>query len=63
MVSSFDPNNMCAKVERITEKMDALRVQTGPSPSKYQGFGRKLICYKGISYPSTDEHIKHKKVY
>ena len=28
MVSSFDPHNMCAKVERITTKIDALRVQT-----------------------------------
>src|SRR3954454_21936279 len=116
MVSSIDPHNMCAKVERITaktgctsctnwtvsfkvqgfqtkthllqrhfiflslfrlktffasnmqhskphteiptlqklrglrQKLDALRVQTGPSLSKYKGFRRKLICYKDISF-------------
>src|SRR3954470_5084597 len=49
MVTSFDPHNMCAKVERVTKKKDALRVQTGPSLSKYECFKRKLICYKGIS--------------
>ena len=26
------------------QKLEALRVQTGQSLSKYQGFGRKLIC-------------------
>src|SRR3954464_6562360 len=41
MVSSFDPHKMCAKVERIMEKLDALRVQTGPSLSKYKGFRTK----------------------
>src|SRR3954468_1365560 len=50
MVSSFDPHNMSAKVERIRQKLDALRVQTGPSLSKYKGFTRKLICYKDISF-------------
>ena len=41
----------CAKKLRgLRQKLDALRVQTGPSPSKYQGFGRKPICYKGISF-------------
>jgi hypothetical protein len=41
----------CAKEFRgLRQKLDALHVQTGPSPSKYQGFGRKLICYKGISF-------------
>ena len=30
--------------------MDALRAQNGQSVSKYQGFGRKLIHYKGISF-------------
>ena len=41
----------CAKKLRgLREKQDALRVQTGQSPSKYQGFERKLICYKGISF-------------
>ena len=49
MVSSFHPHSMCKKVERVTEKLDALRVQKGQSLSKYQGFIQKLICYKGIS--------------
>ena len=40
----------CAKKLRgLRQKLDALRVQNGQSLSKYQGFGRKLICYKGIS--------------
>src|SRR3954465_11196911 len=34
----------------LREKLDALRVQTGPSLSKYKGFTRKLICYKDISF-------------
>ena len=50
MVSSFDPHNMCAKVTRLRQKLDALRVQTGPSLSKYKGFRRKLICNKDISF-------------
>src|SRR3954467_14216191 len=50
MVSSFDPHNICAKVERITQKLDALRVQTRPSLSKYKGLRRKLMCYKDISF-------------
>ena len=41
----------CAKKLRgLRQKLDALRVQNGPSLSKYQGFGWKLICYKGISF-------------
>ena len=40
----------CARKYRgLRQKLDALHVQTGQSLSKYQGFGRKLICYKGIS--------------
>ena len=31
-------------------KLDPLRVQNGQSLSKYQGFKRKLVCYKGISF-------------
>ena len=51
MVSSFHPHSMCKKVERVTaKKLDALRVQNGQSLSKYQGFIRKLVCYKGISF-------------
>ena len=41
----------CAKKLRgLQQKLGALRVQNGQSLSKYQGFGRKLICYKGISF-------------
>ena len=41
----------CAKKLRgLLEKLDALRVQTGQSRSKYEGFGRKLIYYKGILF-------------
>src|SRR5215216_533111 len=41
----------CAKNLRgLRQKLDALRVQTGQSLSKYQCFGRKLICYKGIPF-------------
>ena len=41
----------CAKkLRELRQKLDALRVQNGQSLSKYQGFGRKLICYKGISF-------------
>jgi len=35
--------------EGLRQKLDALRVQNGQSLSKYQGFGQKLIYYKGIS--------------
>ena len=37
------------KLRRLRQNLDALRVQSGQSLSKYQGFGRKLICYKRIS--------------
>ena len=30
--------------------MTALRVQTGQSVSKYQGFWRELFCYTGTSF-------------
>ena len=41
----------CAKKLRgLRQKLDALRVQTSPSPSKYKSFRRKLICYIGISF-------------
>src|SRR3954466_2985555 len=50
MLSSFDPHNMCAKVERITTKTGCTSCKTGPSLSKYKGFSRKLICYKDISF-------------
>src|SRR4051812_34263845 len=38
------------KLRGLRKKIDALRVQTGPSLLKYEGFRRKLICYKGISF-------------
>ena len=37
------------KLRGLRQKVDVLRVQTGPSLSKYKGFKRKLIFYKGIS--------------
>ena len=41
----------CArKLRGLWQKLDALRVQTGQSLSKYQDFIRKLVCYKGISF-------------
>ena len=41
----------CArKLRGLRQKLDALRVQNGQSLSKYQGFRRKLICYKVISF-------------
>ena len=41
----------CAKKLRgLRKKLDALCVQNGQSLSKYQGFIRKLVCYKGISF-------------
>ena len=38
------------KLRGLRQKLDALRVQTGQSLSKYEGFRRKLICFKGISF-------------
>src|SRR4051812_23080951 len=38
------------KLRGLRQKVDALRVQTGPSLSKYKGFRRKVICYKEISF-------------
>ena len=38
------------KLKGLRQKLDALRVQNGPSLSKYQGFRWKLVCYKGISF-------------
>ena len=44
----------CSKKFRgLWQKLNALRVQNGQSLSKYQGFGRKLICYKEISFFKT----------
>src|ERR1043165_6406881 len=38
------------KLRGLRQKLDALRVQTRPSLSKYESFRRKLICFKGISF-------------
>src|SRR3954464_9598891 len=38
------------KLRGLRQKLDVLRVQTGPSLSKYKGLRRKLICYKDISF-------------
>ena len=44
----------CAsKYRGLRQKMDALRVQSRQSPSKYQDFIRKLICYNWISFCKT----------
>ena len=41
----------CAKKLRgLRQKLDAVHVQNGQCLSKYQGFGRKLICYKDIPF-------------
>src|ERR1041384_8331568 len=42
MVSSLNPHNMCQKLRGVRQKLDALRVQTGPSLSKYE-FQRNFI--------------------
>src|SRR3954466_12229375 len=41
--------NCVQKLRGLRQKLDALRVQTGPSLSKYKGLRRKLICYKDIA--------------
>ena len=51
MVSSFTHIKCAQELRGLRQKLDALRVQTGPSLSKYKGFRRKLICYKDISFP------------
>ena len=38
------------KLIGLRQKLDAVRVQNGQSLSKYQGFERELISYKGISF-------------
>ena len=50
MVSSFTHIACAKKLRGLRQKLDALRVQNGQSLSEYQGFGRKLIYYKGISF-------------
>src|SRR3954465_10285063 len=53
IVSSFDPHSMCAKVERITAKTGCTSCTNWTISFKYEGFKRKLICYKGISFFKT----------
>ena len=48
MVSSFHLHSMCKQVERVTTKTGCTSC-TNWTLSKYQGFGRKLICYTGNS--------------
>src|SRR3954469_3144126 len=49
------------KLRGLRQKLDALRVQTGPSLSKYKGFRRKPICYKDIfsKLISTQDFFLH----
>src|SRR3954466_13320414 len=42
MVSSFDPHNMCAKVERITEKTRCTSCTNWTITFKVQGFQTKI---------------------
>src|SRR3954465_14485158 len=57
------------KLRGLRKKLDALRVQTGPSLSKYNGFIRKLICLKAFHFSkliSTQDflciqHMQHSK--
>src|SRR3954470_3037287 len=62
MVSSFDTHRMCEKLRGLRQKLDALRVQTGPSLSKYDGFGRKLIyfCIRSMNGNISMCSTKHK---
>ena len=50
MLSSFTHIACVKKLRGLRQKLDALRVQNGQSLSKYQGFERELISYKGISF-------------
>ena len=38
------------KLRGLRQKLDALRVQNGQSLSKYEGFEREPMCYKGILF-------------
>src|SRR4051812_21288193 len=53
MVSSLTHITCVQKLRELRHKLDALRLQTGPSLSKYKGFRRKLICYKDNSFFQT----------
>src|SRR3954471_2221909 len=50
------------KLRGLRKKLDALRVQNGPSLSKYEGLRGKLICFKGIPFSkliSTKDFFLH----
>ena len=53
MVSSFTPHSMCTKVERVTAKTGCTSCTNWTISFEYQGFRRKLIYYKGISFSIT----------
>ena len=38
------------KLRWLQQKLDALHVQNRQSPTEYQYFICKLVCYKGISF-------------
>src|SRR3954466_16177658 len=46
MVSSFDPHNMCAKVERITTKTGCTSCTNWTISFKVQGFQTKTYLFK-----------------
>ena len=50
MVSSFHPHRMCTKVERVPAKTGCTSCTNWTISFEVSGFGRKLICYKGISF-------------
>src|SRR3954468_16741875 len=49
MVSSFDPHNMCAKVERITAKTGRTSCTNWTMSFKVQGFQTKTHLLQGHS--------------
>ena len=53
VVWSFDPHNMCAKVERVTRNTGCTSCTNWTISFEVYGFTRKLICYKGISFLIT----------
>ena len=50
MVSSFHAHSMCKKVERVTAKTGCTSCTKWTISFEVSGFGRKLVCYKGISF-------------
>src|SRR3954471_17572907 len=69
MVSSFDPHNMCAKVERITTKTGCTSCTNSTISFKLQGFQTKTHLLQRhfiflslfrlkIFFPSNTQHSK-----